>query len=465
MKRSLLDYENPQLQRSVLLAATGVDYAGFETSGAAFDYSALMASPDIPWSEVLEIQRAFKVGNTPLVELPQITRIVRHMAEPGMGAQIVMKDEAANASGSFKARRASLAVALAQRRGYSGVVAATSGNYGAAVASQAAMQGLKCIILQEVYDSRGVGQPEILEKSRACEAYGAEVLQLSVGPELFLALLAVLEETGYFSASLYAPYSVLGVETLGVEIAEGCRTQYGRDPDVVVVSHAGGGNVTGTARGLLRAGAQDSQVVAASVNLAGMHMASDTDFNRKSFTTSHTGFAIPFLSNPDRVDVPRNACRPLRYLDQMVTVEQGEVFYATELLARFEGLERGPAGNTALAAAIPLARELPSEAVVVVQESEYTGAGKSHHAQLAFARENGIAVRCGDPTSSRPGHDIVLPASPSHMGIRRLDLAELRRKYVERRAGVVTTLDESKYLAEETRLDPTEVAALLEAAQ
>ena len=52
------------------------------------------------------------------------------------------------------------------------MIAATSGNYGAAVASQAAQRGLKCIIVQEVFDSHGVGQPEIVEKSRACEATG-----------------------------------------------------------------------------------------------------------------------------------------------------------------------------------------------------------------------------------------------------------------------------------------------------
>ena len=71
-------------------------------------------------------------------------------------------------------------------------------------------------------------------------------------------------------------------------------------------------------------------------------MASDADFNRKSFTTGHTGFGIPFLTNPDRVDVPRSAARALRYLDRYVTVTQGEVFYVTEALAQLEGLERGP---------------------------------------------------------------------------------------------------------------------------
>ena len=41
-------------------------------------------------------------------------------------------------------------------------------------------------------------------------------------------------------------------------------------------------------------------------------MASDDDFNRKSFTTGHTGFGIPFMTWPDRSDVPRSAARPLK---------------------------------------------------------------------------------------------------------------------------------------------------------
>ena len=82
------------------------------------------------------------------------------------------------------------------------------------------MRGLACIVLQEVFDSAGRGQPEIVEKGRACEAYGAEVWQLTVGPELFYAMLLLLEETGYFSASLYTPHAVAGIETLGLEIGE-----------------------------------------------------------------------------------------------------------------------------------------------------------------------------------------------------------------------------------------------------
>ena len=126
-------------------------------------------------------------------------------------------------------------------------------------------------------------------------------------------------------------------------------------------------------------------------------MASDHDFNRKSFTTGHTGFGMPFITNPDRSDVPRSAARPLRYTDRYVTVNQGEVFFTTEMLVALEGIERGPAGNTSLAAAISIAQELPEDEIIVVQETEYTGAGKHHQAQLSFARKMGIEIRFGNP--------------------------------------------------------------------
>ena len=207
---------------SIVERAVGIDYAAFELGQLAFDYEGLMASVGYELDEIRRIQRSTKVGETPLLELENLTRLVRAVAPPGKGARILVKDEAANPSGSFKARRAALAVHEARRLGYAGVIAATSGNYGAAVASQAAMQGVACIILQEVFDSAGRGQPEILEKGRACEAYGAEVWQLTVGPELFSTMLQLLDETGYYSASLYTPQAVAGIETLGWEIARTC---------------------------------------------------------------------------------------------------------------------------------------------------------------------------------------------------------------------------------------------------
>ena len=418
--------QRPEIMRS----SVGIDYAQYSTGALAFDYERLLTDTGYDIDAVRAVQRHTAVGHTPLVELHNITALVRRLSEAGRGARIFVKDEAANPSGSFKDRRASLSIHEAAKRGYAGVVAATSGNYGAAVASQAAKAGLACIVVQEAFDSHGIAQPEIAEKTRACEAYGAEVIRLSVGPELFYVFLRVLKESGYFNASLYTPYSILGIETLGYELAGQVRKQTGRFPDVVIATHAGGGNVTGTARGLIKAGATDTRMVAASVDLAGLHMASDHDFNRKSFTTGHTGFSIPFTTWPDRADVPRNAARPLRYMDRFVTLTQGEVFYMTQLLAVLEGMERGPAGNTSLAAAFAIAQELDEDRILVVQETEYTGAGKHPIAQLNLAKQMGIEVRRGDPTDNKPGQRIVIPEQPSQIATLEVDLDRIRRSYI-----------------------------------
>lgn len=419
----------------IMKKAVGIDYMTFETGGLGFDYEAMMSKVAFSLDKIKEIQRETGVGNTPLLELKNMTALARHYAAPGKGARIFVKDEACNPSGSFKARRASVSAYFAKNNGYEGLVSATSGNYGAGIASQAAIRGLNAIIVQEVFDSRGIGQPEILEKGRACEAYGAEVLQLTVGPELFYTFLLVLERTGYFNASLYTPFSIAGIETLGVEIAEQCQALAGRKPDVVVATNAGGGNLTGTARGLRKAGCTDTQVVGASVDLSGLHMASDRDFNRKSFTTGHTGFGVPFTTAPDRADVPRNAARPLRYLDRYVTVTQGEVFFITEALAQLEGLERGPAGNTSLAAAFSVAQEMDQDQVLVVQETEYTGAGKHPSPQLTFAKANGIEVRRGDPKENVPGKCIVIPENAKQIKAQDLSVDKLRRSYLRNALG------------------------------
>ncbi|MBI9099990.1 MAG: PLP-dependent lyase/thiolase, partial [Spirochaetaceae bacterium] len=170
-------------------SAVQIDYSWFESGSIAFDYEGMMEKVGYSLEEIRDIQLATGVGNTPVYELNNLTALCRKTAQRGKGARIFVKDEAANPSGSFKARRAAVSVYHAKKLGYKGVIAATSGNYGAAVASQAAMLGLKCIIVQECYDSRGKGQPEIIEKARKCEAYGAEVFQLSVGPELFYSFL------------------------------------------------------------------------------------------------------------------------------------------------------------------------------------------------------------------------------------------------------------------------------------
>ena len=438
----------------IMIKSVGIDYSKFESGSIAFDYEKMMKETGYSLEEMQNIQYDVNVGNTPILELKNITALARHCAPKGKGARIFIKDEACNPSGSFKARRAANAVFHAKKLGYKGVIAATSGNYGAAVASQAAIAGLKCIIVQECYDSKGIGQPEIVEKARKCEALGAEVVQLSVGPELFYKFLLLLEETGYFNASLYTPFGIGGVETLGYEISTQFRKKYGKDPDVVVCTNAGGGNLTGTARGLAKAGANPT-IVAASVSLAGLHMASDTAFNKKSFTTGHTGFGVPFSTWPDRSDVPRSAARPLRYMDRYVTITQGSVFYMTEALASLEGLEKGPAGNTALAAAFALAQELDKDKTIIVQETEYTGAGKHIQPQLSFARDNGIEIIFGDPKDEIPGGNIILPSNPSLIKITDIDLDHMRKSLIKTAMATYNVMNPTEediiFLAAETK--------------
>ena len=410
----------------IITNATKINYGDYETGKLSFDYERMMKDTGFSLQDIIRIQRNVGVGNTPLLELRNLTKLVRKISPKGKGARIFVKDEQCNPSGSFKDRRASMSAYIAKKLGYKGVVAATSGNYGAAVASQAAIRNLDCIIVQECYDSRKVGQPEILEKQRKCECLGAEVVQLTVGPELFYEFLKALEETNFLNASLYSPYGIAGVESLGYEIAMQCRDMIGKEPEVVMVTNAGGGNLTGTARGLIKAGAVDTKVYGASVDLSGLHMASDIDFNRKAFTTGHTGFGVPYLTDPDHSDVPRSAARALRYMDQYQLVKQGEVFFITEALAELEGMERGPAGNTSLTAAFALAREMDEDQIIVVQETEYTGAGKHPLAQLSFARQNGIEVKFGNPEEEVPGKNIILPEHPSMIKSRHFDMDKLK---------------------------------------
>ena len=117
----------------IMKKALGIEYDEFIQSKISFDYEGMMQKAGYSLERVREIQEKTGVGNTPLLELRNITELVRKTSKKGYGARILVKDEAANPSGSFKDRRASVSVYHAKKLGYPGVLAATSGNYGAAV--------------------------------------------------------------------------------------------------------------------------------------------------------------------------------------------------------------------------------------------------------------------------------------------------------------------------------------------
>ena len=71
----------------IMLGALGMDYAQFERTPIAFDYEGMMASHGYSLDDIVAIQRKGGVGDTPLLELRNLTDLVRSMSSPGMGAR------------------------------------------------------------------------------------------------------------------------------------------------------------------------------------------------------------------------------------------------------------------------------------------------------------------------------------------------------------------------------------------
>ena len=140
--------------------------------------------------------------------------------------------------------------------------------------------------------------------------------------------------------------------------------------------------------------------------------------------------------------------------------------YMTEMLANLEGLERGPAGNTALAAAFALAQDLPEDAIVVVTETEYTGAGKHIQPQLDFARDNGIEIFFEILRMmylERTSYFLLIRAS---FRVKDMDLDKLRKSLIKRSVpranGKKLTAEDVAFLAADTRSDETFVKSVLD---
>jgi len=103
---------------------------------------------------------------------------------------------------------------------------------------------------------------------------------------------------------------------------------------------------------------------------------------------------------------------------------------------------------------------------VVVQETEYTGAGKHHWSQLAFARAQGIEVRAGDPAENVPGKTIVIPERPEQIRAHDIDLTRLRRSYIRNALahapeGYEPTPGDIVFLAEDTNTTPSAVEEVI----
>ncbi len=151
-------------------------------------------------------------------------------------ANVWLKEEGANPTGTFKARGLGLAVSMARRYGLRKLAAPTAGNAGGALAAYAAAAGIEAHIFMP-RDTPMANQVE-------CLAYGAH-LNLVDGLISDCGRMVAERKAaeGWFDVStLKEPFRVEGKKTMGYELVEQLGWQY---PDAVFYPTGGGVGMIG----------------------------------------------------------------------------------------------------------------------------------------------------------------------------------------------------------------------------
>ncbi len=327
------------------------------------------ALPERPWSlwryrELLPVAAAERrvdlgEGATPLLRLRRT---------PAAGAELWLKDEATNPTGSFKARGLSLAVNRARELGAPGVQLASAGNAALALTAYAAAAGLPARV------ALPADTPPVV--AARCRDHGAEVLT-SPGTLVEAAGLLARGGEGFWNLStLREPYRAEGKKTMGLELAE----QLGWElPDWIVYPLGGGTGIVGMQKAfaeLRRLGL----VGLRQPRLVAVQMAGCAPIVR-AFERGEES-AAPWEHPDTRVwglRVPRAlgdflVLRALREsAGRALAVAEERLPEVTARAAREEGLRLGPEGAAALAAALDLAAEgafAEGERVVVFQTGD-----------------------------------------------------------------------------------------------
>ena len=268
-----------------------------------------------------------------------------------IGARVLIKPENLQKTGSFKIRGAfNFIAAMSDAEKKRGVVAASAGNHGQALAWAASRAGVKATIVMP--------RTAAIAKIAATRAYGQEVVLEGINyQEARRAAEALCNEKRALYVDAYDDALIIGGQgTVGIEIAEQTT------PDVVMVPVGGGGLLAGIAIAIKECcpNAEVIGVEAAGSPQLSLSLARNVsssidgpvDTIADGLATGRIG-KIPFDAISSRV---RRA----------VTVDDFEIGAAVLLmLERMKLLTEG-AGGTALAGAIKLADELKGKTVVVV---------------------------------------------------------------------------------------------------
>ncbi len=165
-------------------------------------------------------------GDTPLVPAPAVSQET--------GAQVYLKLEGCNPTGSFKDRGMVVALAKAVEEGARVVICASTGNTAASAAAYAARAGLRCaVVIPSGQIARGkLGQAVV---------HGARILQIDGNFDRALELTRELSEK--FNIALVNsvnPYRIEGQKTGAFEIVD----VLGAAPDIHALPVGNAGNIT-----------------------------------------------------------------------------------------------------------------------------------------------------------------------------------------------------------------------------
>jgi threonine synthase len=303
-------------------------------------------------------------GGTPLL------RLARTGARLGF-EELWLKDEATNATGSFKARGLAMAVTRAVYGGAESFVVPTAGNAGVALSAYAARAGKRAKIF-----APATTPPTILAQIRW---FGGdlELLDGHIG-DCGKAAIAYAERTGAYPVNtLREPYRIEGKKTMGLEIAE----QLGWTlPDAVIYPAGGGTGLIGmwlAFRELLDAGWVQGRMprlyAVQSTGCAPVVKAFDERAERTE------AWPEPWtIASGLRVPAPLGGALMLRAIRDSsggaLAVTDAELSERARVVSALEGLDLSPEGGATIAAAAALleAGTIRSEERVVLFN---TGAG------------------------------------------------------------------------------------------
>ena len=170
-------------------------------------------------------------GNTPLLPAPKLSERV--------GAEVWLKVEGANPTGSFKDRGMTVAISKALEEGAKAVVCGSTGNTSASAAAYAARADLPCVVLiPDGYIALG--------KLAQALVHGARVVQVRGNFDRALELVRELAEAEPVTVvNSINPYRIEGQKTGAFEIIDAL----GDVPDVHCMPVGNAGNITAYWRG------------------------------------------------------------------------------------------------------------------------------------------------------------------------------------------------------------------------